>query len=179
MSDRALPHICMPNIAAMWVDLWAEAYEVPSAVVISSHFTQDSDLFVPDSRQAWLRLAVAVMIASVGAVGMWLVVVVMPVVQAEFAATRGAVSLAGALAFAIVCAVLVTILLLALRQIMGGSAAHDHANAPPPRLDLNLSTNTQTVLLCIASISCCVAMSMPHVHIVSYCGDLGYGDARG
>src|SRR5436190_2223283 len=99
MSDRALSRICMPNIAAMWVDLWAEAYEVPSAVVISSHFTQDSDLFVPDSRQAWLRLAVAVMIASVGAVGMWSVVVVMPVVQAEFAATRGAVSLAATMIF--------------------------------------------------------------------------------
>src|SRR3982750_4623454 len=89
----------MPNIAAMWVDLWAEAYEVPPAVVISSHFTRDSDLFVPDSRQAWLRLAVAVMIASVGAVGMWSVVVVMPVVQAEFAATRGAVSLAATMIF--------------------------------------------------------------------------------
>ena len=42
-----------------------------------------------------------------------------------------------------------------------------------------LSTNTLTVLLCIASISCCVAMAMPQVHIVSYCGDLGYGVARG
>jgi MFS family permease len=35
------------------------------------------------------------------------------------------------------------------------------------------------VLLCIASISCCVAMAMPQVHIVAYCGDLGYGVARG
>ena len=55
----------------------------------------------------------------------------------------------------------------------------DHANAPPPRVDLRLSTNTLTVLLCIASISCCVAMAMPQVHIVAYCGDLGYGVARG
>jgi MFS family permease len=82
-------------------------------------------------------------------------------------------------AIAIICGVLMTILLLVLRQLMGGSAAHDHANAPPPRLDLNLSTNTLTVLLGIASISCCVAMAMPQVHIVSYCGDLGYGVARG
>jgi MFS family permease len=35
------------------------------------------------------------------------------------------------------------------------------------------------VLLCIASISCCLAMAMPQVHIVAYCGDLGYGVARG
>ena len=34
-------------------------------------------------------------------------------------------------------------------------------------------------LLCIAGIACCVAMSMPQVHIVAYCGDLGYGAARG
>ena len=31
----------------------------------------------------------------------------------------------------------------------------------------------------IAGIGCCVAMSMPQVHIVAYCGDLGYGAARG
>ena len=80
---------------------------------------------------------------------------------------------------AIACGVLMTILLLVLRQVMGGSAARDHANALPPRVDLKLSANTLTVLLCIASISCCVAMSMPQVHIVSYCGDLGYGVARG
>jgi MFS family permease len=34
-------------------------------------------------------------------------------------------------------------------------------------------------LLCIAGLSCCVAMSMPQVHIVAYCADLGYGAARG
>jgi MFS family permease len=35
------------------------------------------------------------------------------------------------------------------------------------------------VLLVLASIACCVAMSMPQVHIVAYCADLGYGAARG
>ncbi len=35
------------------------------------------------------------------------------------------------------------------------------------------------VLLCVAGLACCVAMSMPQVHIVAYCGDLGYGAARG
>ena len=34
-------------------------------------------------------------------------------------------------------------------------------------------------LLIVAGIGCCVAMSMPQVHIVAYCGDLGYGAARG
>jgi MFS family permease len=35
------------------------------------------------------------------------------------------------------------------------------------------------VLLCVAGLGCCVAMSMPQVHIVAYCTDLGFGAARG
>ena len=34
-------------------------------------------------------------------------------------------------------------------------------------------------LLCVAGVACCVAMSMPQVHIVAYCTDLGFGAARG
>ncbi len=36
----------------------------------------------------------------------------------------------------------------------------------------------QTFLF-IAAVGCCVAMSMPQVHIVAYCSDLGFGAARG
>ena len=46
-------------------------------------------------------------------------------------------------------------------------------------LVLGLSAGTVQTLLCIAGVSCCVAMSMPQVHIVAYCGDLGFGAARG
>ena len=46
-----------------------------------------------------MRLALAVLIGSVGAVGMWSVVVVMPVVQQEFATSRGAVSFAATMIF--------------------------------------------------------------------------------
>jgi len=72
-----------------------------------------------------------------------------------------------------------TIMLLLLRAQIGRATQRSHENAPPPRVDLRLSTNTVTAMLCIASISCCVAMAMPQVHIVAYCGDLGYGVARG
>jgi MFS family permease len=240
-----------------------------------------------------VRLALAVVIGSIGSVGMWSVVVVLPVVQQEFGATRGAVSLAFTLtmlgfglggvvtgritdrfgivaamalsiaflgsayvlaglsttlwqfilvhcliglgssatfgplmaeashwfgryrglavtivasgnyvggtiwpplvnwgiqshgwrathiAIGIFCAVAMTLVLALLRAQIGGATQRDHDNAPPPRVDLRLSTNTLTVLLGIASISCCVAMAMPQVHIVAYCGDLGYGVARG
>ncbi len=284
--------ICMPNIAPLWVDRRAAGDEV-AAVHAPSDSSKDSPLFIPDSRQAWVRLALALVLGSLGSVGMWSVVVVLPVVQPEFGATRGAVSLAftltmlgfglggvlagkitdrfgivvavalsivflgsayiaaglsttlwqfilvhfliglgtsatfgplmaeashwferyrglavtivasgnyfgGAIwsplvgwgtqvagwrttfiAIGIFCAVAMTIVLLLLRAQIGVASRRTHENAPPPRIDLNLSTNTLTVLLSIASISCCVAMAMPQVHIVAYCGDLGYGVARG
>ena len=44
---------------------------------------------------------------------------------------------------------------------------------------LGISSANLMILLCIAGIGCCVAMSMPQVHIVAYCGELGYGAARG
>ena len=44
---------------------------------------------------------------------------------------------------------------------------------------LGLSPGMLHSLLCVAGVACCVAMSMPQVHIVAYCGDLGYGTARG
>ncbi|MDD1529557.1 MFS transporter [Bradyrhizobium sp. WBOS7] len=274
------------------LDRKASSEHVP-AVLAPNHPGQRPASFTPDSRQAWVRLVLALVIGSIGAVGMWAVVVVIPVVQAEFGATRGAVSLAftmmmfgfglgGVIAgkitdrfgivlamaisiaflgianllaglstqlwqfvaayfliglgtsatfaplmaeashwferyrglavtivasgnyvagamwppivswgtetigwrythigIGIVCASTMALLVLVLRAQMGDDHVRDHANAPPPRVDLKLSTNTLTVLLSIASISCCVAMAMPQVHIVAYCGDLGYGVARG
>jgi MFS family permease len=53
----------------------------------------------------------------------------------------------------------------------GGSSAGTLSSAFTPR-------HLQW-LLGIAGIGCCVAMSMPQVHIVAYCADLGYGVAVG
>ncbi|MEJ1158713.1 MFS transporter [Prosthecomicrobium sp. N25] len=44
---------------------------------------------------------------------------------------------------------------------------------------LGLSAGQMQALLVAAGLACCVAMSMPQVHIVAYCVDLGYGMARG
>ncbi|WP_349631084.1 MFS transporter [Bradyrhizobium jicamae] len=260
---------------------------------ISSQFSPESASFVPDSRRAWLRLAVAVVIGSLGSVGMWSVVVALPVVQTDFGATRGTVSLAFTLvmlgfglgqvitgkisdrygivtaigagigilglgyigagyapvvwafilfhfaiglssaatfgplmaeashwferyrglavaiaasgnyiggtvwppivnwgiqsvgwrtthiAIGIFTAVAMAVSLVVLRMLMGAASRRSHVNAAAPRVNLRLSTNALTAILALASISCCVAMSMPQVHIVAYCGDLGYGVARG
>ena len=48
-----------------------------------------------------------------------------------------------------------------------------------PVAAFGIAPNHLQVLLVIAGVACCVAMSMPQVHIVAYCGDLGYGPAAG
>ncbi len=59
-------------------------------------------------------------------------------------------------------------------------AAVATARPAKPKLGtMGLSPNTLQALLALAGVCCCVAMSMPQVHIVAYCGDLGYGVAVG
>jgi len=48
-----------------------------------------------------------------------------------------------------------------------------------PQRSIDLSPRALQILLAIAGVGCCVAMSMPQVHIVAYCVDLGFGVARG
>jgi MFS family permease len=245
-----------------------------------------------DSTYAWVRLAVATVLGTIGSVGMWSFVVALPPVQAEFAIARADASmpytaamigfafggvLMGRFAdrFGIVFPAILGTVLLAIGYVAAGYAPNiwtlDAAHAligfgtsgtfgpivsdmshwfkkrrgiaigiascgnylsgavwPPivqhfivsdgwrtthigiaifclvtmvplalmmrrpspvetvmpgvaavPRDTLGLRPNTLQALLAIAAIGCCVAMSMPQVHIVAYCGDLGYGPARG
>jgi MFS family permease len=248
-----------------------------------------------DSRYAWFRLAIGMLLSTIGGVGMWSVVVALPAVQAEFGAARagaslpytltmiffglgsivlgkfsdrrgimasvmvGTVSLGAGYALAawsptltlytITHGVLVgfgtaatfapllahmslwfakrrgaAIGIFASGNYLAGTVwppivAHFIATAgwratyygiaafvvvtmlplalflrrPPPHHDtataftkpvsspaaLGLSPGALQLLLVIAGVGCCVAMSMPQVHLVAYCGDLGYGAARG
>ncbi len=82
------------------------------------------------------------------------------------------------------CIVLVTMPLIALMLRARPPVvklAPPVAGAPLPRAErpLGFSKNTLTGVLGFAGIGCCIAMAMPQVHIVAYCGDLGYGVARG
>ena len=56
--------------------------------------------------------------------------------------------------------------------------ATPHVMAWSPR-PLGMSPATLQTVLIIAGLSCCVAMSMPQVHIVAYSHDLGHGAVRG
>ncbi len=69
-------------------------------------------------------------------------------------------------------------LLLRRRPPMHGVSGVPAA-APPKLGTLGLRPSVLQAVLALAGVSCCVAMSMPQVHIVAYCGDLGYGVARG
>ena len=63
---------------------------------------------------------------------------------------------------------------------LAADAAELRPGAPlPSTRPFGLSMNAAQALLSIAAVACCVAMAMPQVHIVAYCGDLGYGAARG
>ena len=78
------------------------------------------------------------------------------------------------------CLVTVLPLVFAMRRRI--ESHHDdeaHAAAARRQAEAPFSPMTLQILLCIAGVGCCVAMSMPQVHIVAYCGDLGYGAARG
>jgi len=76
------------------------------------------------------------------------------------------------------CAML-PLLLVLRRRAPAQEAAAGAFTAGSKGAQLGISPNTLQALLCIAGVSCCVAMSMPQVHIVAYCNDLGYGVARG
>jgi MFS family permease len=266
-----------------------------AGLVTPTHSSVGASGATTDSALAWLRLVIAVVLSTIGGVGMWSVVVVLPAMQAEFGIDRAAASLpytltmlgfaaggviTGKLAdrFGITVSVIVSTLALGAGYFAVGSAgnlwqaaiAHgvligagtSSTFAPlmadmshwfrrrrgiavsiaaagnylagtiwPPvvqhftatdgwratyvgigifclvtmlplslllrrRIDahhatiataeaaqrqaaLPLSPSALQILLFFAGVCCCVAMSMPQVHIVAYCGDLGYGVARG
>ena len=79
------------------------------------------------------------------------------------------------------CFVVVTALALFMRRRppITLPAARGPAKARPAASPFGLTSLQAQTLLCIAGVACCVAMSMPQVHIVAYCADLGYGAARG
>ena len=60
-----------------------------------------------------------------------------------------------------------------LEARIGPGVGHRAAGGPP------VPPGVLQALLVVAAFSCCVAMSMPQVHLIAYCGDLGYGAARG
>ena len=81
----------------------------------------------------------------------------------------------------VVCGVVMALLAFLIRQRPPAvqSAAIGSVKESQTQRPFGLSMGRAQLLLCAAGVSCCVAMSMPQVHIVAYCVDLGFGPARG
>jgi MFS family permease len=77
------------------------------------------------------------------------------------------------------CFVTVTALALLMRRRPPVALPAAGAATAPAASPFGMTPLQAQTLLCIAGVACCVAMSMPQVHIVAYCADLGYGAARG
>lgn len=86
----------------------------------------------------------------------------------------------------IFCGIAMALLALFFRArppaVAAAPVGNASSNAAAPRdmtRPFGLSMTTAQGLLCVAAVACCVAMAMPQVHIVAYCGDLGYGPTQG
>jgi MFS family permease len=75
----------------------------------------------------------------------------------------------------VTCLVTMLPLSLVLRQ----RASLAESIAPSTTSKTTDGTAFLQAILLLAGLACCVAMSMPQVHILAYCGDLGYGPAVG
>lgn len=69
--------------------------------------------------------------------------------------------------------------LLLRRRVPEEATAQAHQLAVANARSVNFSPRSLQWMLGLAGIGCCIAMSMPQVHIVAYCVDLGYGPAVG
>jgi MFS family permease len=78
-----------------------------------------------------------------------------------------------------VIGVAVVILMLPLTYFLRRRASLDEKPSPTAGASTATGTPRLQALLVLAGLACCVAMSMPQVHIIAYCGDLGYGAAAG
>jgi len=120
------------------------------------------------------RRGIAVALA---AVGNYLAGTIWPPIVQHFIALSG--WRATHIGIGLFCVAAMLPLVLAMRRRIESHHSEAADAAAARQAELPISPMTLQVLLCIAGVACCVAMAMPQVHIVAYCGDLGYGVARG
>ena len=117
---------------------------------------------------------------AVCASGNYLAGAIWPPIVSHFVAESG--WRATYLGIGVFCAVSMIVLAQLLRTRPPAAVAYATAGAATAHgsdRPFGLSPAAATGLLCVAGLACCVAMSMPQVHIVALCGDLGFGPANG
>ena len=116
---------------------------------------------------------------AIGASGNYLAGTVWPPIVERMTAAAGWRWTYATIGVVVLCTILPLTLVLRRRTPVGHAPP---AGSPPAARNIlppYLSPNTLQALLMLAGVACCVAMSMPQVHLVAYCADLGYGPARG
>jgi MFS family permease len=116
---------------------------------------------------------------AVCASGNYLAGAVWPPVMQHFIATEGWRTTY--MGIGLFCACSMGLLALLMRQAPPSAEAASGPSSVDSQRDrpFDLPPNIATAALCVAGLSCCVAMAMPQVHIVAYCTDLGFGAAQG
>lgn len=76
-------------------------------------------------------------------------------------------------------ATMLPLCLVLRRRPASPTAAREAASSGNTMQAVGLPPAVTQGLLALAGMCCCIAMAMPQVHLVAYCGDLGYGPARG
>jgi MFS family permease len=77
---------------------------------------------------------------------------------------------------------IVVVLMVPLALMLRPRASLDDRPSPTAQASMGqgrVGTPALQAIIVVAGLACCVAMSMPQVHLIAYCGDLGYGPARG
>ena len=113
---------------------------------------------------------------GVAASGNYLAGAIWPTLLAGTLAGAGWRSVYETLAVITILTILPLSLLVRRRVPEAGAATAVNAR---PIAAAGLSNSALIWLLALAGVGCCVAMSMPQVHIVALCADLGYGPAVG
>ncbi len=83
------------------------------------------------------------------------------------------------LTLAVITAVVVPFLAMLLRRQVPDAAVGATVETISNSANISMSPARLQICLGLAGVACCVAMSMPQVHIVSYCVGLGYGPVAG
>ena len=83
------------------------------------------------------------------------------------------------LTLAVITVVVVPFLAMLLRRQVPDAAVWATVETISNSANISMSPARLQICLGLAGVACCVAMSMPQVHIVSYCVGLGYGPVAG
>ena len=83
------------------------------------------------------------------------------------------------LTLAVITVVVVPFLAMLLRRQVPDAAVWATVETISNSANISMSPARLQICLGFAGVACCVAMSMPQVHIVSYCVGLGYGPVAG